>query len=163
MEELESTAYHEAGHAVAAIAQGLNFETVTIEADQERESLGSMIHTGLMMYDSQNKRDRRALAREMILMVYAGYEAERIASPNADEEQSAGDFDAAFELSREYGVLPRSASFVGDDNHVNYLMRLKRESGKIVQSHWTAVRLVAEALSQQKTLTKQEIIHLIGD
>ena len=145
------TCWHEAGHAVAALAQGLHVITVSVMAEQDWN--GSCVQPSLLMYDA---RGRKQLARCCIISTYAGIEAERLNDPNASEELSQSDFDHAFEMSREYGVLPRGCGYVGDDVHHAFLDRLRGEARRLVRRHRDEIRRLALALSKRRTLTGEQ-------
>jgi hypothetical protein len=74
--KLECTAYHEAGHAVAAIALGRGVRLVTIVPDREAGLLGNCICDSLpgLAADphNPNARGRRALVEQEIMICYAG-------------------------------------------------------------------------------------------
>ncbi len=153
------TAFHEAGHAVASIGLGLSFEYVTIVPDGD--SLGSMLHPGVMGYHSQSKTDQKKLARDLMLACYAGFQAEKRYISDANEDLAEADYDNAFFLSRTYQVFPRSMNFVGDDFHHAFLDRLKREAGKLVLTHWSAIETIAKALLEKQTLSFEEAYDVI--
>ncbi len=160
-EDLIQVAYHEAGHAAVALSKGLPFEQITIVADSERESLGNFVSSCVLAYEADTRKERRAIARNIILLCYAGFQAERLAFPLADEEQSKGDYEGAFDLSREFGVLPRSCLFIGDDNHLNYLNKLKLESLRLVQQRWYIIEKIVPALISKKILEYNAVLELI--
>jgi hypothetical protein len=85
----ERTAFHEAGDAVALLAQGLSFDRATIRADAERESLGSCLSPTEYGYDTHGTRERKQVARQIVIGCYAGQEAERLADPDADSAISS--------------------------------------------------------------------------
>ena len=87
-EPREQTAYHEAGHAVATIVQGLTVNKVTIR--RRGDYLGVCVEPGVVMYKSYTRRERRQIARAVIIGCYAGIEAERLAFGDA----AAGCMDA---------------------------------------------------------------------
>ncbi len=161
-----ATAYHEAGHAVVQWHFGLPIFTVTIIP--EGDSLGSVAHPPITMIDMPaSRRERRAAARQMILACFAGLHAERLIRPDAEEWRGQSDDDNAFDLSVEHGLLPRSCGHVGDESHLAYLDRMKRESGRLVQ-HGTVtshpeilltqlIRELAEELVRRKTMTGNEV------
>lgn len=126
------TAYHEAGHYAVLEHFGLPVSSITIEP--ARDYLGAVEHPTPYMIDMPpTRRERRAVARQMIVTAYAGLEAERLVDPNADPRQSEADDENAFWLSREFGVFPSSVSYVGDDTHLAYLRRLRGDARRLVR------------------------------
>lgn len=150
-----STAYHEAGHAVAATILGLTFTSVTIEPDED--SLGNCIHPSVFGYEYRGIRERKKIVRECIIVSYAGLQAEKIFNPKAEEWRSGEDKDSAFNLSREFCVLPKGCSCVGDEAHIEFLGKLQREARHLIRQHWSFVSTVAEALLNAKTLTGDQV------
>ena len=161
LQEQKRTAHHEAGHAVIRLANGLDFHTLTIIPDTD--SIGRVRWSTVMDYDVETKRERRAIARSFIIALYAGFEAERQYDPAADATLSANDDDAAFEISQTCGVLPRTASYVGDDVHIRYLNRLRAEARKLVRIEWPKIVYLAEALlAGSGTMTRAEVEALLA-
>jgi hypothetical protein len=148
MRRRHATAIHESGHAIALLAQRLPFEKATIRPGSD--FLGRVTHATPLMFEP---RERRQVARGMILCCYAGFEAEQIAYPHADAGFASQDYENAFDLSREYGVLPRSCAMIGDDAHDAYLERLKGEARRLMRTHWLAVDAFAGLLLKKTTVT----------
>jgi ATP-dependent Zn protease len=156
LRELEQTAYHEAGHAVAALHFGFIPDKVTIVKTDT--ALGHVEQRGLVLY--QDYADRRHLQRmvsESIVCCYAGYEAERRFDPNTDGASSEKDFRDAFNLPRYYEVPPRYCSMVGDEVYMEYLERRQRQAQRLVRERWACIAHVAWALLRHKTLSGEEV------
>lgn len=96
------------------------------------------------------------MARTCIITSYAGIEAERLHDPAASEALSQEDFDNAYETSVSYEVFPRGCSYVGDDVHLQYLLRLRGEAHRLVRRHRVEIERMAKALSNRGTLTGEE-------
>jgi len=154
-EKLRSTAYHEAGHAVAAVLQDLTIEYSTI--NPKKDSRGSTLSPNVLGYESSGKREQKSIARSCIIDSFAGFQAEKIYNPDADEGLSQDDENNAFWLSRTYCVFPRYMSHVGDDFHQDYLEKLRREANKLMRRHWGSVQAVADALLKYKTLNYNQV------
>ena len=150
-----SLAYHEAGHAVVAIAEGLHVESVSIRrgAEELSDSKSFFVYG----YHFRNGQEQKMIARSCILGMLAGLAAEKLYSPETSEPSSQDDFNQAFELSRKFAVLPRSARCIGDDAHMAYLKRLQNEAARLVRKNWTAVVAVAETLLEKKTVNAEEL------
>jgi hypothetical protein len=147
------TAYHEAGHKAVFEHFGLPVTSTTIEPDDDY--LGAVEHPtpyGLDM--PPNRRERRTVARQMMLAAYAGLEAERLVNPTADPDQSAQDDENAFWLSREFCVFPKGCSYVGDDAHLAYLESLRREARRLVARLYPEIDYIATHLLAAELRTK---------
>ena len=143
---------------VANFALGLAANSATIVPDGD--ALGSAFSPPVLGYDGNTRQEQRRVARDNILGCYAGMEPERIFDPEAPDCRGASDNENAFWLSREYGATPRRCSYVGDDEHMAYLGRLRAEARKLVLKHWCAVEDVADALEARKTLGPDELDEL---
>lgn len=146
-------AYHEAGHVVVATYFGLPTTDVTIVRDGD--ALGMVKHPPPLMLDLGEARvgvARRQAARQMIIASYAGLAAERLVDARAPDFRGAADDANAMQLSREYAVLPRHCGFVGDDLHLDFLERLRRDAGRLVKRLRPALDVPAQELLRRKTI-----------
>ena len=157
--KLDSTAHHEAGHAVAAIVQGLTITYVTIKSDED--FLGACLHPSVLGYEFSGTREKKRIARECILTAYAGFQAEKIFNPQAEEWRAQNDEGNALFLSREFLVLPRQCSHIGDEAHLEFLAKLQLEAHKLVRRHWSSVSAVARVLLETKILTHDQVEEII--
>jgi hypothetical protein len=144
--ELTATAFHEAGHVVVGGHFDVPTTRVTIIPSSDGVSAGCMWHPPPLGFEADSRRDRRTRARAMILLAYAGLEAEKLVDPHAPEVHGENDRDNAFELSREHGVMPRRCDYVGDDAHQGYLEGLRRESAGLVRRFAQSIGLFAGKL-----------------
>ncbi len=157
--EVRATAYHEAGHAVISIALGLTIDNVSIIPGDDYN--GICRKPSVMGYYTSNNRERLAIARALIVSLYAGMHAQRLVDPNPADYHGESDEDRAFELSREYGVLPRVYAHIGDDRHQQYLARLSREAGRLVKRHQRAIEKLAVELLRRKELGREEAEQIV--
>ena len=161
--EIKATAYHEAGHAVLMAHFGLGFDDVTIAPDAERDSSGHITHPSPLGYQGcDSKRERRAVARQLIFVAYAGMAAERLVDPDAPDDHGASDEKNAFQLSRTYCVQPRHLSFVGDAQHWEFLGCLQNEARGLVLRLRAPIARLADELLSRTTLTWAEVEAVVG-
>jgi len=153
---VQSTVYHEAGHAVAASVQGLPTNKVTIRETQD--FWGQVTHPSVLMLETSGKRDQNQVVRQYVIMLYAGFEAERCFNPDADEALSGGDFDQAWNLPREFRLPIRGCSYIGDEVYERYLERLRKQARSLVRKHWGLIRILAQELLERKTMTGFKIV-----
>jgi ATP-dependent Zn protease len=154
-EALRATAFHEAGHVVVSLALGVHVKSVTIQASED--AYGRCIHPSIYNYEAHTRRERRALARDCILVCYAGLPAQRLVDPSLRPNGCDQDEKDAAEISRRFEVFPRSLKCVGDDTHRAFLDRLRQESARLVKRHKEAIRLLAEELLRRTTMSTNEI------
>ncbi len=155
-----ATCWHEAGHAVADLVQGLAVNSVTCVPHDDAN--GCCTSPPPLGYIAHTKRERRAIARMAIIGSYAGMEAEWLIDPDAPESNGGADNQNAFWLSREYGVYPSGTSYMGDDIHQAYLARLRIEARRLVRRHRDKIQRLAELLAVRKTLSGAEAAECIG-
>lgn len=129
----ESTAYHEAGHAVVAYRLGLVVDSTTIRPDPAKETLGVSLSEGPWMNGSTDD--------DQITVLYAGLAAERLVEPGAQVEDGAfGDYEQAAVL---HGLESRPA-------------HLEERAATVVAEHRAAIEAVAQALLEHETLPGDE-------
>jgi ATP-dependent Zn protease len=158
--ELECTAYHEAGHAVAALALGLSVNTISIVPDPDGECAGFVLSPGVLGYETSSSREQKEIARRCIVRLYAGMEAQRLVDPDPADYHDEDDEDNAFDLAREYALGPRGGH-VGDDRHRDYLERLRVKARRLIHRHRAAVDRLAEELLAHKELSGAEVERIV--
>ena len=102
-------------------------------------------------YTGSSRRGQKKVARQSIIVCYAGFEAQRLFNPEATDEYSEMDFKDAVEYSKEYQVLPRKLEL-----NV-YLGRLRGEARRLVKREWRAIQKVASKLLKQGTLSESDV------
>jgi hypothetical protein len=161
---LWATAYHEAGHAIAAAALGVAVEQVTIVPDLN--SLGRCRHARLG--DDREGRERNAI------IYLAGPAVDdlrglrrpdpRWFNPKTNNPRRcwSGDFNGA--QAQAYWLtqlvcLPSGPKQVGD-----YLRWLYRRARNLMDydPHWMAVGILARRLMREKTLGGREVRQALG-
>jgi ATP-dependent Zn protease len=147
-------AYHEAGHAVACLVQGLGFQGVSIGT--EGETADYSLHPSPLDYHFSTCREHRSIARRCIVVSYAGIEAERLVEAGESEDGHT-DLCRAFEVSRLYEVFPKYMNCVGDEAHVAYLKRLRAEARRLVKQHRGAIGRLAQALLNGAATTDDQV------
>ncbi len=128
-EPLLQTAYHEAGHAVAAYRLGLIVDTTTVVPNKENGTLGT-------------SRSEDFGGREDIIVLFAGFEAERRYNPKADKGCSCGDD------TRAEDILSLHPDWTEAE--------LRSEAAQLVESQWREISAVAEALAEFRILNGDE-------
>lgn len=161
----KNTAFHEAGHIVAAVRLELPITEVSTEVKLDRRNgntYGHVAHPPLVMFDGfHDGRKRRRIISGMIITLYAGYEAELRFDPKAKKANAREDYDQAWKLPREHGCIPRDCAYVGDEFYDAYLDRLRVQARRLVKAEWKAIEGMARAILTPKTVTGQKVEHFV--
>ena len=146
MDNLRITAIHEAAHAVVALRLGLVFDHVTTVPDDDAETDGAMHWT-----DLQSAGDLEIAASADAIVLLAGPFAEARLTESTLHEVLAD--DPAGEDREALATLG-----LDDDEFV----AASREALELVESDWTAIERVADALLECDTLDFAEVEALVG-
>ncbi len=130
-DEME-TAFHEAGHAVIAYRFNHNCDKLTIVP--QNGFSGSLSSESEWMDDSTDC--------EQIVVLFAGFEAQRLYNKNANPLGSQVDFEYAQHLLQ---FQPPNSD-----------IHLKNEASKMVKDNWVVISAVATSLMEWKTLSYDE-------
>jgi ATP-dependent Zn protease len=157
---IPSAAYHEAGHAVAAVLLGMHVTVASIEVKGYPRHwrlrggvLASFDHSG-----AQNRRE----AERAVTAGLAGEQAELLWSmqkpwrrvKSTSHERFAGDRAYVEEMLRPF-IRAR-----GDKRRT--VARLKEASRTLLEEHWSRVEAVAEKLAERKALNGREINRVVA-
>jgi ATP-dependent Zn protease len=153
-----STAFHEAGHAVAAVVLQKGFSYATIVPDKDKDTLGHVNYhrVGLSMDEFRRQEfgieqtiNKRKVEREVMISL-AGDIAERCVNGGRFHPGSTQDYHTAFDYADvlTFGNTPESEALVH---------RLFKVTEQLVKDHWTAVTQVAEELIELKTVKAARI------
>ena len=155
-------AYHEAGHAVTAVALGIALEGVSIISDEESEGRASSSAAyadwlaNLEFDDSLEPEERTATYRAAAVSIYAGALSE--------------------ELLTGKSVAFGDAKYEGDTNSLSDILlrlcddptclerldsELMTETRALLTRHWSAVEGVAAALLEREELTGEEVKRIV--
>lgn len=109
--EERHTAFHEAGHAVAAIILKKRIQVVTIVPDETRGDLGSLHHAPFAIdeFDPKPREVRRA-----VIVSLAGSIAEGIAKGRRNHRAASSDYESALAYAERLmnGDTEKAASYV---------------------------------------------------
>jgi hypothetical protein len=166
---LWATAYHEAGHAVAAMAygKGIRRQGATIVPDPKRGAAGTVYMLkhipgdpsvgGAYRGDSLTGRMRLRIEEDIIVSL-AGLVAQRCFRPSSvRSHHGRSDHEAALDLL---------TYIVGDERELKAYWRLLRvRTENFVRSppRWMQIEAIAKALMEKKTLGPGELRQLYAD
>lgn len=171
--ELESVAYHEAGHAVVSLLlrPEIRIDRVTIE--QEGNAAGSVSFKG------KNFRFNQEFFLEQLCIAIAGQVSQiRKFGANAADAGAISDFTKATQLAWDYitkfGLDPQfgpvilsclaeqgvESGWIFDEAQRRLQAVLKEAQAKttvVVDTHWEKICQVAQLLLDKKTITEEEL------
>ena len=152
---LRRTAFHEAGHAVAAIYFAFRLKGVSIEKDEW--SLGRAIHVRLSDQQEAMVRDEHRLEHGLrnIVVSLAGGEAERLVGRRHDHVGARSDYATAadYALSLSAGIEAEASALL------KYaVLRTRR---LVSGEEWAArIAAIAAVLLERETLSGAEVRRL---
>jgi hypothetical protein len=151
-----STAFHEAGHVVAAWRHGLKVHSVTIVPTPEFR--GRIWHAnplrGIRLDYGESNR-ARLRAEVGIIVCLAGPEAQRRFSPRSwRSHHGATDHEMAVDLAMRLNGSDEASSA-----HLKWLSIVTRDEIAVL---WPLVEKVAHALVRERTLTATEVKTLLA-
>jgi hypothetical protein len=141
----EPTAYHEAGHAVVALALGRPVHGVTIQPSRE--------HQGVCEYRKGVFRPSEDWLEREILIALGGVAAEARYTGTYAWEQATRDQRYVRTLA-EQRAGPRHAE------RLERRLLAKVEHLLAQEGHWRAVELIAAELLRRRTLSGRAVRHL---
>lgn len=152
-DENKDTAYHEAGHVVAARIKKIPIFEATIIP--ERDLDGHVLHCNPLRgikLDCDSSLQARRRAESAIIVCYAGPAAQMKYSPHSWQDFHGND---DFEMAS--GIAVR---IYGDDVDT-HLERLDRIANDLIEARWNDVVIIAEALIKEQTLDQERIEEIL--
>ncbi len=178
--KIKETAYHEAGHLVAAIIFRFKPYEATIVPNKERGSAGHVCSLGFGNYDpypalelitdaelklwKENKKQFiasvhdddervRLIARKKIIEYFAGHEAQKKITPNSYDGAGSDRIEIAHLFDLAGFPVNRFENL--DEYDING--KFRTAARKFVVKHWNHIEMAAELLLEKKTLDKNDI------
>ena len=149
------TAYHEAGHAVAAELYGQKISRVEIVGDAERTGSTETLR---FPADPDEDRSHEVTLEEVenrLRSVLAGTVTEAMVSGRTGWDESSEDLDGAVRLAMK---------LVDDCEDVLPLLEdIRIDLEAVLAERWHLVERLAEELLQQKTLEGTEVRRILSD
>lgn len=153
-DDLVGTAYHEAGHAVAACVLGVAIAIVALgpERHAEEDSVSGYIRFGPRPNDlalTPEDPPTLELIEQHVIIDHAGWPAQERATG-----VKAG-IGRIYDETRSHEVLSR---LIPDETERRaFLARAEARALQIVTEHWPAVEAVAKALLLQRRLSGDQV------
>ncbi len=154
----ESTAYHEAGHAVIARVLGLSCGEVTIIADDDSAGHAIIADPWKTAWNWENRdrfRHARQAFRGTIIARMAGAEAER----EFFGQCRGGDDDDRYEIAL---LMDSRWTEIPADDWGQYEVRLRAQTRRLVRRHRHTIEHVAKALQERGTLEAEEVDAMVA-
>jgi|HubBroStandDraft_6_1064221.scaffolds.fasta_scaffold526890_2 hypothetical protein len=175
---LEESAWHEAGHAVVALALGFSLDAVSIERSATAGGYADVLAPtewgarfretargsgAFRLVERKRLTGGKAAIQKMIIYTFAGFAAQRLKNPRASTSGIAQDFEDIISWSKRYRVLPPGRrKFVDDDQHRIFLHNFEREAQRLVKKLRGPIEKLALLLLRRQTLTGAEVKRAVG-
>ena len=161
-DRLQLTAYHEAGHAVAAVALGIGFKYLWVVGD--RHTLGGIVLDQKCPhhrpeFNPRDPEDRRA-AEGWILLALAGESADVHhggRDPDFERHGAMVDFRAAATLAERLFACP------GECEAFFREMRAGRTASSASRVRWRQISAVATQLGRLRTLDQRQVGRIMDE
>jgi len=142
-------AYHEAGHAVAAMVLGIPIKYLTLARTVDT---AGVLGWDLSCEDPVPEQRLKAWGKKHMVVYFAGFAAERRFSSSSTFAGIQGDFRQAVRLAR---LIARSS------RQLQALLKAADTRAKtIIEGNWPAVSRVARALANDGSLLEHELYTL---
>lgn len=168
MTQLERTAYHEAGHAVANFRLRLRVGRVTIRLDSNAGTLGSC-YGGRAIQRRHNVEsdagdwNRIRMERDVIVLL-AGHEAEAYFSGRRNHIGARVDREGAIDLLSYFAgdFYEKSGAGKQEESRAYYrLLQIRARHLVRNRGNWEMVRAVAKRLLERETISGAEALALL--
>jgi hypothetical protein len=160
-EALRATAYHEAGHAMAAwyfeipFGKGKHVLSIVPEGTTQGHFLSKYILRGRRLEVSTTGADRLKMERVVVVLL-AGMVAQRKHRPSSVRSwQGSSDFHSAVNLVSYFAASGR------ETEAYLKLLRIRAELTLERPGAWECVEAIATALLDRKTLCAKEVVEIV--
>jgi hypothetical protein len=151
----KSNAYHEAGHAVAAVAQSIRVQSVSVHPDKSRGTLDWYSGARTTIRQGEN-----LYGDEGVIVLLAGAAAQKKHAPSSMRRFSAvGDYEKAESLVF-YGVKAEAARHALFQKRWDWLLA---ETGKLIEANWPVIDAVASRLLAAGEISGSEVTKIFRE
>lgn len=161
-EERRITAWHEAGHAVAAVLLGIEVSVVSVLPDAEGLGRYSRTDTELPILARGAPSSRTG---RLLLVALCGLAAQRLIQPDAHDRDGRDDLWGARTVEPLLGEYPsradRRAAWTAARQVV--ILAARQQAADLVQRHRRRIELVASALMERDELTGEEVRRIVAE
>ncbi len=152
-ELLESTAYHEAGHAVAAYYRYYPFKHVTVIPDETAGSLGHILYRPLRSFKNIEFDITPTLAKriedKVVISLAGGIAQRKFHKRGYWSYHTSSDNQSAVDLALRVNGTTEAA-----DAYLHWLYICARQ---LVECHWKDICAVANELKGHKTISHEDV------
>jgi hypothetical protein len=160
-----ATAYHEAGHVVAAFFKAIPFSgKVAVSILPEEGSSGRFFHNWILANPEENDSDRERLKMERHVIVgLAGIEAQLRFDPESIRVDGLMDWDGSNDYHSAIELIDYFSG--GNEETEAYLNLLRIRAKGLVgaDSRWKRIKALAAELMKKKVLSAREARKIIRE
>ena len=143
---VESSAYHEAGHTIAAVSLGMPLRKRGVHIDRRGD--GISYYWFRVLGDTNNAPEDIAERERTIISIEAGFTAQRRFYPDCPTGGNFTDRDQCIKLLDEM--------YSNRDDWLGAQERLIAEARRLVDRHWDAIEALAKAVLAQPLMQRPE-------
>ena len=151
-----STAYHEAGHAVIGRVLGMTCGGATVVPDYDEGIAGlaiTVVERSISDWDARGRLRWVSMFRALIMTLMAGRESEIEVFGKDPDAQFGDDYDL-----REIYLAMEEANITNEA----FLAKMRMKTHGLVRRHRDAIAQVAEALIKHGSLDAQQIDEIVA-
>ncbi len=149
-----AAAYHEAGHAVAAARLGRALERVSIDAEPVETCCGTPALPPGHGQEAWLREETVDIFGDWAVVHLAGAAAATIGAGTADDKSAEIDIQCATDLLDYLSDDPEDTPRLVTD--------AAGQADQLLRASWSEIELVASALVEQRSLTADEVVALVG-
>ena len=152
-------AYHEAGHAVAAVILGMHVSAISISA----RDFAPLWHLqgGVIASFDHKARQNRDKAERAATAGLAGEQAERLWCRQKPWRRAKSTHHISFSRDHAYVEEMLRPFIKNSADERRTIKRLKEAARTLLVNYWKCVEVLASTLAEQKVLNSREIKRLV--
>ncbi|MBN1882857.1 MAG: hypothetical protein JW885_11835 [Deltaproteobacteria bacterium] len=161
-------AYHEAGHAIAYLEQGLPVFEISILEKAKKKPFCRSIDAGKCidrLFQLEGIDAGKDFIKKNIIALYAGSEPYSNLDISVVNNIKSCDWGVNTDFQLIVYYIELYLLKIGDDisDLDDFLSQLRKEAGQIVNNQWGKVQRLAEALLEKKALKKKGLVGLFPE
>jgi len=155
--DTEITAWHESGHAFAAVWLGAEIESISVDPDPDD---GPQRFGDIVVRWNQHRFSQREIAEKSIMVALSGPVVEMIHHRDIQHPATVA------EWSEDWSLAWAAADFVaGKQQRLNHLEQVTRELYSVLQQdeHWAAIGAIVDHLLAYESMEGDTVHEIVSE